>query len=51
MERMIPLEELLGRTINPTLYTPADWQAKLEAGNSFVVRVAEQDQIEIIGRT
>ncbi|RJX75933.1 nucleotidyltransferase domain-containing protein [Pseudomonas sp. LS-2] len=51
MERMIPLEESLGRTINPTLYTPADWQAKLESGNSFVVRVAEQDKIEVIGQT
>jgi predicted nucleotidyltransferase len=50
MERMIPLEELLGRTINPTLYTPADWQAKLTAGNSFVTRVAEQEKIDVIGR-
>lgn len=49
MERMIPLEELLGRTINPTLYTPSDWQAKLEAGNSFVVRVAEQEKINVMG--
>ncbi|WP_341960062.1 nucleotidyltransferase domain-containing protein [Pseudomonas sp. RC10] len=49
MERMIPLEELLGRTINPTLYTPADWQAKLDAGNSFVVRVSQQEKIDIIG--
>jgi predicted nucleotidyltransferase len=50
MERMIPLEELLGRTINPTLYTPADWQAKLTAGNSFVTRVAEKEKIDVIGR-
>ncbi|WP_346828997.1 nucleotidyltransferase domain-containing protein [Pseudomonas abietaniphila] len=49
MERMIPIEELLGRTINPTLYSPADWTAKLKAGNSFVMRVAEQDKIKIIG--
>jgi len=49
MERMIPLEAQLGRTINPTLYTPADWQAKLEAGHSFVQRVDQQEKIEIIG--
>jgi predicted nucleotidyltransferase len=49
MERMMPLEELLGRTINPTLYTPADWQAKLDAGNSFVVRVSQQEKIDVIG--
>jgi uncharacterized protein len=49
MERMIPLEERLGRTINPTIYTPTDWNAKLQAGNSFVVRVAAQDRIDVIG--
>ncbi|WP_285426238.1 nucleotidyltransferase domain-containing protein [Pseudomonas sp. efr-133-TYG-103a] len=49
MERMMPLEEILGRTINPTLYTPADWQAKFDAGNSFVVRVSQQEKIDIIG--
>lgn len=49
MERMIPLEALLGRTINPALYTPSDWQTKLEAGNSFVARVAEQEKIDVIG--
>jgi predicted nucleotidyltransferase len=49
MERMIPLEEMLGRPINPTLYTPSDWKAKLATGNSFVTRVAEQEKIDIIG--
>ena len=49
MERMVPLEELLGRTINRTLYSPADWAAKLNAGNSFVMRVTEQDKIKIFG--
>lgn len=49
MERMIALEERLGRTINPTIYTPTDWQARLDSGNSFVVRVAEQEKIDIFG--
>ena len=49
MERLLPVEESLGRTINPTLYTPADWLAKQAAGNSFVLRVAEQDKINLIG--
>jgi predicted nucleotidyltransferase len=49
MERLIPVEEHLGRTINPTLYTPTDWLDKKTAGNSFVVRVAEQDKINLIG--
>lgn len=49
MEHLMPLEESLGRTINPTLYTPQDWAAKLAAGNSFVVRVAQQEKITLIG--
>ena len=50
MEHLMPLEESLGRTINPTLYTPGEWAAKLAAGNSFVVRVAQQDKINLIGQ-
>lgn len=50
MEHLMPLEESLGRTINPTLYTPGEWAAKLAAGNSFVVRVAQQDKISLIGK-
>lgn len=49
MERLLPVEELLGRTINPTLYTLADWQAKLAAGNSFVLRVCQQEKLNLIG--
>ena len=49
MERLMPVEERLGRTINPTLYTLADWQAKLNAGSSFVQRVEQQQKINIIG--
>lgn len=45
----MPVEEHLGRTINPTLYTPTDWLAKKAAGNSFVLRVSEQDKINLIG--
>jgi predicted nucleotidyltransferase len=49
MERLLPLEEQLGRTLNPTLYTPQDWSAKLTAENSFVVRVAQQEKINLMG--
>lgn len=49
MERLMPMEEQLGRVLNPTLYTPDDWAAKLVAENSFVVRVAQQDKINLIG--
>ncbi len=49
MERLMPLEEQLSRTLNPTLYTPDDWIAKLKAENSFVVRVAQQEKINLMG--
>ncbi|MCX7167040.1 MAG: nucleotidyltransferase domain-containing protein [Rhodocyclales bacterium] len=49
VERLLPVEERLGRSINPTIYTPADWLAKTTAGNSFVQRVTEQDKINLIG--
>ncbi len=49
VERLLPVEERLGRSINPTIYTPADWLAKNAAGNSFVLRVTEQDKIDVIG--
>lgn len=49
MERLLPMEEQLGRPINPTLYNPHDWAARLAAGNSFVVRVLQQDKINLIG--
>ncbi|MGP0170243.1 nucleotidyltransferase domain-containing protein [Pseudomonas sp. NCHU5208] len=49
MELLLPVEAQLGRTINPTLYTPSDWLARKAAGNSFVLRVAQQDKIELIG--
>ena len=49
MEQLMPLEEQLGRPINPTLYTPEDWIGKWNAGNSFVQRVVQQDKINLIG--
>jgi hypothetical protein len=46
MEQLMPLEGQLGRTINPTLYTPEDWIGKWKAGNSFV----QQDKINLMGQ-
>jgi uncharacterized protein len=47
MELLAPAEEILGRTINPTLYTAEDFAAKLEAGNHFLQRVMEQTRIPL----
>ncbi|MEN0108930.1 MAG: nucleotidyltransferase domain-containing protein [Pseudomonas sp.] len=50
MEHLLPLEEQLGRTINPMLHTVAEWQAKKAAGNAFVTRVEQQEKIDLLGR-
>ncbi len=42
-------EAQLGRTVNPTLYTPAEWRRKLEEGNPFVSKVAAQSKLFLIG--
>ena len=39
----------LGRTINPTVYSPADWRKKHQKGNAFVAKVSEQPKLFIIG--
>jgi predicted nucleotidyltransferase len=42
-------EAKLGRTVNPTVYTPADWRRKRKAGNAFVVKVGKQPKVCLIG--
>lgn len=49
MVTLHPLIERLGRNINPTLYTRAELQRKLDAGNHFVVRVLQEPRIDLIG--
>jgi len=49
MEVLIPLEESLQRTINPTIYNAKEFRTKLKEGNSFITRVMEQPKIIIKG--
>ena len=42
-------EAKLGRTVNPTVYTPADWHRKSKEGNAFVVKVGKQPKLFLIG--
>lgn len=44
-----PAEKLLGRRINPTLYSPDEIHQRLSQGNSFLTRILEQPQIWLIG--
>jgi predicted nucleotidyltransferase len=39
----------LGRKVNPTLYTPADWSKRVEQDSAFVTRVWQQPKIWLIG--
>jgi predicted nucleotidyltransferase len=43
------LSQRLGRTVNPTIYTPAEWQQRIQRSDSFVKRVLEQPKIWLIG--
>lgn len=42
--------QTLGRTINPALYTPADFQARRLRDNAFIKRVMQQPKIWLIGQ-
>jgi len=42
-------EARLGRTVNPTVYTPASWRRKRKDGNAFVTKVAAQPKLFLIG--
>jgi len=44
-----PAEARLARSINPTVYTPANWRKKRNQGNSFVVKVSAQPKLFLIG--
>jgi len=39
----------LGRKVNPTLYTPANWAQRMKNDNAFVTRVWQQPKIWLIG--
>ena len=45
------LESELGRRISPTIYSPADWQLRLEQANAFVTRVRHLPTIPVIDQT
>lgn len=42
--------QTLGRTINPALYTAADFHARLQGDNAFINRVMQQPKIWLIGQ-
>jgi len=42
-------ESDLGRTISPTLLTPAEWRSKRSVRNSFAARIADAPHIVVFG--
>jgi uncharacterized protein len=36
LERLAPVERALGRPVNPTVYSPEELKAKLQADNHFL---------------
>ncbi len=46
---LVKAEKILSRPINPHLMTHSDWEKKLSAGNHFVVKVAAQPKLFVIG--
>jgi predicted nucleotidyltransferase len=49
LELVVPLEAQLGRKINPTCYTPADFERRRAEPDSFVNRVLAQPILPLIG--
>ena len=49
LQAVAAFEEQLGRPVNPTLYSLADFNRKKIEGSNFIVRVLEQPKIFIVG--
>lgn len=49
LERVLPLEPQLGRKINPTCFTPAEFKRRRTQPDSFVNRVLARPKIPLIG--
>jgi predicted nucleotidyltransferase len=49
LELLVPLETQLGRKINPTCYSPADFERRRAEPDSFVNRVLAQPILPLIG--
>ena len=47
--RLRPAEELLGREINPTVYTTAEFKKKLFARHHFILNVLKRTKVYLLG--
>jgi predicted nucleotidyltransferase len=51
MECLGEMEVILGRVVNPSIYSPAELEKKLQSDNAFVKRVMDRPKIVLIGST
>ena len=49
LRALIPAQAALGRTINPTLYTPGEFVQRVREGRSFILRVLAKPKLFIKG--
>lgn len=49
VESLFPLDQQLGRPINPILFASDEFVSKLQSDNAFVARVMDQPKIMLIG--
>lgn len=48
-EALQPAEAVLGRTVNPSVFTPAEWRLRRAEADSFASRIALQPRVFVIG--
>jgi len=49
LSRLSTAEKGIGRSINPTLYSVAEFKSKLEAGNHFLTSVVKGQKVFLVG--
>jgi uncharacterized protein len=49
MALLAPAEQQLGRTINPTLYSPVEFAERKASGQTFITRVLAQPKLWLVG--
>ncbi|MDA1371530.1 MAG: nucleotidyltransferase domain-containing protein [Proteobacteria bacterium] len=45
-----PVEQVLGREINPKVYLTSKWEQKQQAGDNFIKSIMESPQLNVIGK-
>ncbi|MEI8402110.1 MAG: nucleotidyltransferase domain-containing protein [Alcaligenaceae bacterium] len=49
LEQLLPVEEMLGRKVNPTCYTVGEFKKRLSDTDSFLNKVLSQPIIQLLG--